>query len=59
MSRRSPAGRHGRHVYSATHFGFDDGTIDDDCDAYLREYRIPDETAMLDGTSPATRDEER
>ncbi|WP_419861998.1 hypothetical protein [Candidatus Palauibacter sp.] len=46
-------------MYSATHFGFDDGTIDDDCDAYLREYRIPDETAMLDGTSPATRDEER
>lgn len=59
VSRRSPAGRHGRHVYSATRFGFDDAGIDDDCAAYRREYRIPNETAIPDGGSPGTRDEER
>ena len=43
VSRRSPAGRHGRHVYRAADFGLDDPIIDDCSEAYRREFAIPDE----------------
>ncbi len=58
-SERSGENRYGRHVYAPASFGLDDETIDRYSAAYRREYGIPDETAMSDGSSWGTRDETR